>query len=148
MTTTLSNGLFLTYLDNIVALLGDQLIQMTIKLPLPADNIFLTLKINKFVSQISSTTFINKNMLTLKLIDSIILKALKATILTIYMKSEIMILLENLLEKEWKVILLLLFLNISYQLARLMVGSVVENKFYLGKFNPSKLKLKNNLNFK
>ena len=97
MTTTLSNGLFLTYLDNIVALLGDQLIQMTIKLPLPADNIFLTLKINKFVSQISSTTFINKNMLTLKLIDSIILKALKATILTIYMKSEIMTLLDNLL---------------------------------------------------
>ena len=87
-------------------------------------------------------------MLTLKLKDSDILRILKTTILTIYMKSEIMILLENLLEKEWKVILLLLFLNISYQLARLMVGSVVENKFYLGKFNPSKLKLKNNLNFK
>ena len=121
---------------------------MTIKLPLPADNIFLILKMNKFVCQISSTDFISKNMFTLKLIDSPISKTSKITILTTYMKSEIMTLLDTPTPKSWKVILLLLFLNISDQLGRLMDGSAVEFKLYLGKFSPNKFKLDNNLNFK
>ena len=65
-------------------------------------------------------------MLTLKLIDSIILKALKATILTIYMKSEIMTLLDNLLGYLWKVILLLLFLNTFDWLGKLKNGLNLE----------------------